>query len=207
MRNGTVLACNLHTSVCVCYGISQCRTECKCCVNHRPTILFKEAFTPVTLDAALFHLSLSESAGAEFLNTPLEPHQGLCIFLAWNIFYLLCLWKKFASSDLCNNASCFDMKPASSFLSHPQRHRSGIMLWESFSTWTAQVLQESADHDANKVYTQRSFSVEGLFLSISVRLCPVWPMRQAGVHRCLETCICWLVDIRDSSLILCLAGN
>lgn len=62
----------------------------------------------------VFHLSLSESADAEFMNTPLEPHQGLCIFLAWNIFYLFCLWKKFASSYLCNNASCFDIKPASS---------------------------------------------------------------------------------------------
>lgn len=61
-----------------------------------------------------FHLSLSESEDAEFVNAPLEPHQGLCIFLAWNIFYLLCLWKKFASSYLCNNASCFDIKPASS---------------------------------------------------------------------------------------------
>lgn len=62
-----------------------------------------------------FHLSLSEAADAEFVNTPTGATAGLqCIFLAWNIFYLLCLWKKYASFYLCNNTSCFDIKPARS---------------------------------------------------------------------------------------------
>lgn len=180
------------------YDTSQCRTECKCVWTIvTPCCLRKRLHLSLGIQCFslhVFHLSISESADVEFMNTlgPLELQQGLCVFLAWNIFYLDCFGKKFASSYLYNNESCFDMKPACSS-SHNLRYHSGIMLWGPFSACvlnTAQVLQESANHDLNKVSTKQSFRVQGIFLSVLVRLCSGWPRSQAGMHRHLETCMC-----------------